>query len=53
MIVDVIMMPLTVKMPALAVMEPRATRDVLAVMVDELAMPFTVKVPALAVIEPR
>ena len=45
-------MPFTVNVPALAVMDPCATNEVLAVMVDVLAMPFTVKVPALAVIEP-
>jgi hypothetical protein len=38
--------------PALAVIEPIATSDVLAVIVEVLAMPFTVKVPALAVIDP-
>ena len=39
-------------MPALAVIEPTATSDVLAVMVEVLAMPFTVSVPTLAVIDP-
>jgi len=46
-------MPDTVNVPALAVIEPSATNDVLKVTVDVLAMPFTVNVPALAVIEPR
>ena len=39
-------------MPALAVIEPSATTEVLAVMVDELAMPRIVSVPALAVMDP-
>eukprot|EP00613_Pedinella_sp_CCMP2098_P002532 CAMPEP_0171634412 /NCGR_PEP_ID=MMETSP0990-20121206/25908_1 /TAXON_ID=483369 /ORGANISM="non described non described, Strain CCMP2098" /LENGTH=62 /DNA_ID=CAMNT_0012205565 /DNA_START=127 /DNA_END=312 /DNA_ORIENTATION=- len=38
--------------PALAVMEPCATIEVLKVTVDVLARPLTVKVPALAVIDP-
>jgi hypothetical protein len=45
--------PFTVSVPALAVIDPTATSEVLAVMVDVLAMPFTVKVPTLAVIEPK
>jgi len=32
-------MPLTVRVPALTVIDPTATIDVLAVMVDELAIP--------------
>jgi len=51
--VEVLAMPLTVRVPALAVIDPTATRDVLAVMVDVLAIPFTINVPALAVIEPK
>ena len=50
--VDVLAMPFTVKVPALAVMEPCATNEVLAVIVDVLAIPFTVNMPALAVMEP-
>ena len=50
MITEVLMMPSTVMVPALAVMEPRATIEVLSVTVEVLAMPFTVIVPALAVI---
>ena len=46
-------MPVTVRVPALAVIEPIATSEVLAVMVEVLAMPFTISVPALAVIEPK
>lgn len=38
-IVDELKMPLTVSVPALAVMEPSATSDVLAVIVDVLAIP--------------
>jgi len=45
--------PLIVRVPALAVMEPMATSDVLAVIVDMLARPLTVRVPALAVTDPR
>ena len=52
-IVEVLKIPLIVSTPALAVIDPRATTDVLAVMVDVLATPFTVSVPALAVIDPR
>ena len=51
-IVDVLAMPFTVNVPALAVIDPSATNEVLAVMVEVLAMPFTVKVPALAVMDP-
>jgi len=50
--VDVLARPLTVRVPALAVMDPWATIEVLSVTVDVLASPLTVKVPALAVIEP-
>jgi len=50
--VEVLAMPFTIKVPALAVIEPIATSEVLAVMVDVLAMPLTVRVPTLAVIEP-
>jgi hypothetical protein len=39
--------------PALAVIEPIATIDVLAVSVEVLARPLTVSTPALAVIEPK
>ena len=53
MIVDVLAMPLIVNDPALAVIDPRTTRDVLSVTVDVLAIPLTVKVPALAVTDPR
>jgi len=49
----VLAIPFTVKVPALAVIEPTATKDVLAVLVDVLAMPLIVKVPALAVTEPK
>lgn len=45
--------PWTVRVPALTVMDPSATIDVLAVMVDMLAIPLTVRTPALAVIDPR
>jgi len=45
--------PATVRAPVLAVIEPRATTEVLAVIVDELKIPSTVNVPALAVIEPK
>ena len=45
-------MPLTVRVPALVVIDPRATNDVLKVTVDVLEMPLTVKVPALEVIDP-
>ena len=51
-IVDVLARPFTVRVPALAVIEPWATNEVLRVTVDVLASPFTVSVPALAVIEP-
>jgi hypothetical protein len=51
-IVDVLAMPFTVRVPTLAVIEPTATSEVLAVIVDVLAMPLTVRVPTLAVIEP-
>ena len=44
--------PSTVNVPALAVMEPRPTIEVLKVTVDVLAMPLTVSVPTLAVIDP-
>ena len=44
--------PSTVKVPALAVIEPNVTSEVLKVTVEVLERPFTVKVPALAVIEP-
>jgi len=46
-------MPLTVNVPALVVIEPRTTKEVLAVIVDVLAIPLTVRTPALAVIDPR
>jgi hypothetical protein len=52
-IVACVAIPLTVRVPALAVIEPMATSEVLAVIVDVLAMPFTMSVPALAVIEPK
>jgi len=55
-IVDVLAMPDTVKVPALAVIEPRCavvTYSVGEVIVEVLLIPLTVKVPALAVIEPR
>ena len=45
-------MPLTVKVPELAVSEPTATIEVLAVTVDVLARPLIVNIPALAVTEP-
>ena len=48
-------MPVTVNVPALAVIEPRwavFTYSVGVVIVAVLAMPVTVNVPALAVIEP-
>ncbi len=51
--VDVLAMPLTVSVPALAVIEPTATIDVLAVIVEVLATPLTVRTPALAVTDPR
>ena len=47
-----VQIPLIESVPALAVIEPRATIDVLAVIVEVLAMPFTLRVPALAVIDP-
>ena len=53
MIVAVLAMPCTDKVPALAVIEPNVTSEVLKVTVEVLERPFTVKVPALAVIEPR
>ena len=46
-------MPVTVRIPALAVIDPSAIIEVLRVTVDILAMPLTIKTPALAVIEPR
>jgi len=54
-IVDVLAMPDTVKVPALAVIEPRCavvTYSVGEVIVEALAIPFTVKVPVDAVIDP-
>jgi hypothetical protein len=39
--------------PALAVTDPKATKEVLNVTVDVLAIPLIVRVPALAVMEPR
>ena len=50
--VDELVMPRTVRTPALVVMDPMATSDVLAVIVDELVMPLMVRTPALAVTEP-
>jgi hypothetical protein len=41
-----------VRVPALEVIEPNATSEVLAVIVDVLAMPLIIKTPALAVIDP-
>jgi len=55
-IVEVLEIPLTVKVPALAVIDPRCavvTYNVGDVIVDVLAIPVTVKVPALAVIDPK
>ena len=49
---DVLIMPLTVNLPALAVIEPKATIEVLAVIVEVLATPLIVKIPLLAVMEP-
>ena len=46
-------MPLTVSVPALAVIDPTATIDVLAVTVDVLVKPLIVSTPLLAVIEPK
>ena len=51
--VEELKMPWTVSVPELAVIDPIATKDVLAVIVEELAIPFTVNVPALAVTEPK
>jgi hypothetical protein len=45
--------PVIVNVPALAVIEPRATNDVLAVIVEILAKPLMVRTPALAVTDPR
>ena len=45
MITAALEMPLTVSVPALVVIDPRATSDVLKVTVDVLEMPFTVNVP--------
>jgi len=42
-----------VRAPESAVMEPKATTEVPAVIVAELKIPSTVKVPALAVIDPK
>jgi len=50
---DALAIPLTVRVPALAVIEPRAIMEVLRVTVDILVIPFTIKTPALAVIEPK
>jgi hypothetical protein len=50
--VDELAIPLTIKIPALAVIDPMVTSEVLAVMVDVLAMPLTVNVPTLAVTDP-
>ena len=46
--------PVTVNVPALAVIDPAATKDELpvSVMLEELVMPLTVIIPALAVIDP-
>ena len=55
-IVDELVMPLTVKTPALAVIEPKCavvTYKVGEVIDPALVMPLTVKTPALAVIEPK
>ncbi len=52
-IVAALAMPLTVNVPALVVIEPRTTNEVLAVIVDVLAIPLTVRTPPLAVIDPR
>jgi len=49
----VLAMPCTVRVPALVVMEPSATSEVLKVTLDVLAIPLTVRVPALAVIDPK
>ena len=46
-----VQIPLIESVPALAVIEPRATIDVLAVIVEVLAMPFTINVPSLRVLE--
>jgi hypothetical protein len=42
-----------IKVPALAVIDPMAISEVLAVIVDVLAIPFTDRVPTLAVIDPK
>jgi len=52
-IVDELAIPFTVNVPALAVREPTATIEVLAVIVDMLAIPLIVNTPALAVNDPR
>jgi hypothetical protein len=52
-IVDELAMPLMIKVPALAVIDPMAISEVLAVIVDVLAIPFTDRVPTLAVIDPK
>jgi hypothetical protein len=41
-----------VRVPALDVIDPSATTEVLAVTVDVLARPCTTRTPALAVIDP-
>ena len=51
-ITDELASPLIVNVPALAVTDPRTTKEVLRVTVDVLAMPLTVSVPALAVTDP-
>jgi len=52
-IVEELAIPFTVNVPALAVIDPTATIEVLAVIVEVPTIPLIVSVPALAVIDPR